>query len=139
MRRTVGLFIAATAAAMVSFNSAGDTFFAKLAGDNFVYYDDISCENAVEAPETGLSGCTVLFADDLEFQSLVQYAEDNPGAFDDATVALQNDITLTSDADWRAIDFDLNGKSIVDDVVNVHKDINSILIFVKFYTIQVVF
>ncbi|MBQ9431039.1 MAG: hypothetical protein IJU44_05760 [Kiritimatiellae bacterium] len=126
MRRTAGLFTAATAAAIVSFNAAADTFFAKLVGQNFVYYDDISCENAVEAPETGLGGCTVLFASDLEFQSLVQYAEDNPGAFDDVTVALQNDITLTADTDWSAIDFNMNGKAVTLQGydLKVHKPVN---------------
>ena len=83
--------------------------YAKLSGDTFAYYSDAECTQSIEAPVTGLAGVTVLFADDAEYQALVPHANELAAA---AAVALQNDVTLAADADWRVIDFDLNGKVI---------------------------
>ena len=101
--------VALVAAALFTGYAQADTY-AKLSGDTFAYYSDAECTQSIEAPATGLAGVTVLFADDAEYQALVPHANELAAA---AAVALQNDITLTADADWRAIDFDMNGKVIV--------------------------
>jgi hypothetical protein len=88
---------------------AGEALYAKLDGSTFFYYDDIACTNAVPAPETGLADVHVLFANDTEYQALLPFAEDIQRS---KGLLLQSDLTLTADADWRAIDFDMNGKTI---------------------------
>ncbi len=51
-----------------------------------------------------------LFANDAEFQALASHKAQLDASH--VQVLLQNDITLTADADWRAIDFDMNGKTV---------------------------
>lgn len=58
----------------------------------------------------GMDYMKALFADDAEFQALAQHADEM--AANHITVFLQDDITLTADADWRALDFDMNGKTV---------------------------
>ena len=58
----------------------------------------------------GMDYMKALFADDAEFQALAQHT--NEIAASHVTVFLQDDITLTADADWRAINFDMNGKTV---------------------------
>ena len=92
-----------------------DTVFAKLVDGTFTYYTNISCSaesQLAEAPATGIEDCVVLFANDAEYQALVPYTNELATAFGGVPY-LQDDVTLTADADWRAMDFNLNGKVIV--------------------------
>lgn len=89
--------------------------YAKLVEGSFHYYTNISCSTESElqsgdAPSS-VAGCIVLFANDAEYQALVPYTNELATALG-GTASLQNDITLTADTDWRAMDFNLNGKSI---------------------------
>ena len=59
----------------------------------------------------GIDYMKAFFANDAEFQALAQHADEIAARH--VTVFLQDDITLTADADWRALDFNLNGKTIV--------------------------
>ena len=89
-----------------------DTIFAKLVNGNFAYYTNSACtvEYQLETPpETGIAGCVVVFGSNAEYQSLVPYTNELATA---AGVFLQNNITLTADADWSAIDFNMNGKTV---------------------------
>ena len=89
---------------------------AKLVNGTFHYYADASCSPASELPPdaapSSIAGLRVFFANDDEYQALVPYTNELATALG-GTASLQNDITLTADTDWRAIDFDLNGKVIV--------------------------
>ena len=110
----MGLRIAAVAifaAGMVSDILADGTVYAKLSDGTFTYYEDVACEVPVEAPSTGIAGCVVLFADDAGYQALIPYTNELAMAVG-GVAHLQGDLTLTADADWRAMDFDLNGKVI---------------------------
>ena len=100
--------LAAVAFAAIAPGAASADTYAKLANGTFAYFSDAECTQSIEAPETGLAGAIVLFADDAEYQSLVPYASELAGA----TVALQNDVSLEADCDWRAFDFNINGKTI---------------------------
>ncbi len=103
--------VAAFAAMIMSNAHADDTVYAKLVDGTFAYYEDLECETPVETPETGIEGCVVLFANDAEYQALVPYTNELATAVG-GIAYLQNDLTLTGDTDWRAMDFDLNGKVI---------------------------
>ena len=89
---------------------------AKLVDGTFHFYNDISCSAASELPpaETpaSIAGCTVFFANDAEYQELVPYTNELKKAAGGVPY-LQQNLTLAADADWRAMDFNLNGKTIV--------------------------
>lgn len=98
-----------------AFYSTTAEVFAKLVNGAFHYYADATCapESELlpgEAPSS-IAGVKVVFANDAEYQALVPHAEELAMALG-GTAHLQNDITLTADADWRAMDFNLNGKVI---------------------------
>ena len=60
--------VAALLAVTVAFEaSADDRVYAKPVGDAFAFYGDEACTIAVDAPETGIADCVVLFADDAEY------------------------------------------------------------------------
>ena len=85
--------------------------YAKAVNGALAYFSDEDCTLPAEIPAEGLAACKkVLFADDAEFQTLVPFT--NEIAVAGVPVCLQSNVTLTADADWRAIDFDLNGKVI---------------------------
>ncbi len=81
-----------------------------IASDGWKFYDE-DLNPYVGEWTLGMEYMKVLFADNAEFQALAQHTDEIAAAH--ATVLLQDDITLTEDADWRAIDFDMNGKTIV--------------------------
>ena len=85
--------------------------FAKLVDGTFHYYTDSACTGEIppELMPQGIAGCTVLFGSDTEYQALVPYTNELATAF---SVVLQNNVSLTADADWRAFDFDMNGKTV---------------------------
>ena len=89
-------------------------FFAKLVDGAFHYYEDAACTSEVppQFVPQGIAGCVVLFGSDAEYQALVPYTNELKTAFGGVPY-LQNDLTLMADADWRAMDFNLNGKTIV--------------------------
>ncbi len=103
--------VAALVTVAVTLKAFADPVFAKPVGDNFAFYEDEACTIAVDAPETGIADCVVLFADDAEYQALIPHAAELATAFG-GMAYLQGDVTLTADTDWRAMDFNLNGKTI---------------------------
>ncbi len=110
MKRILGLqALAFCAIVALSARTATGTTYAKLSGGQFAYYSDIDCTTEVSAPETGIAGCVVLFGSDAEYQALVPYTNELATAF---SVVLQNNVSLTADADWRAFDFDMNEKTV---------------------------
>ena len=88
---------------------------AKLVNGTFHYYADASCSPASELPPdaapSSIAGLRVFFANDDEYQALVPYTNELATAFG-GVAYLQNDLTLTADTDWRAIDFGMNGKTV---------------------------
>lgn len=99
-----------------AFYSTTAEVFAKLVNGAFHYYADATCapESELlpgEAPSS-IAGVKVVFANDAEYQALVPHADELAIALG-GMAHLQNDITLTEDLDWRAMDFNLNGKTIV--------------------------
>ena len=94
-----------------------------VANDCWMYYDEDV--NPFSGEWTlGMDYMKALFANDAEFQALAQHKSELDAA--NVTVYLQNDITLTADADWSAIDFDMNGKSVTlrGYDLKVHKPVN---------------
>ena len=89
---------------------------AKLVNGTFHYYADATCSPASELPPdaapSSIAGLRVFFANDDEYQALVPYTNELATAYG-GVAYLQNDLTFTADADWRAMDFNLNGKTIV--------------------------
>ena len=89
---------------------------AKLVNGTFHYYADATCSPASELPPdaapSSIAGLRVFFANDDEYQALVPFTNELATAFG-GVAYLQNDLTFTADADWRAMDFNLNGKTIV--------------------------
>ena len=59
--------VAALVTVAVTLKAFADPVFAKPVGDNFAFYEDEACTIAVDAPETGIADCVVLFADDAEY------------------------------------------------------------------------
>ncbi len=88
---------------------------AKLVNGAFHFYKDATCSPESElSPEdspSGIAGCTVLFANDAEYQALVPFTNELATA-KGGVAQMQGDITLTDDTDWRAMDFDMNGKTV---------------------------
>ena len=99
---------------------------AKLVNGTFHYYADATCSPASELPPdaapSSIAGLRVFFANDDEYQALVPYTNELATAF----VVLQNDVTLTADADWSAFDFDMDGKvvTLLGYDLKVHKPVN---------------
>ena len=89
--------------------------YAKLVEDSFHYYNDVSCspESEVSSEDVpdSIAGCIVLFANDAEYQALVPYTNELATA-SGGMAYLQNNVTLTGDTDWSAMDFNLNGKVV---------------------------
>ncbi|MBQ2625709.1 MAG: C10 family peptidase [Kiritimatiellae bacterium] len=86
--------------------------YAKLVDGTFAYFGDEACMLSAETPAEGLAACKkVLFADDAEFRALVPFTNEIAAA--GVPVCLHSNVTLTADTDWRAFDFDLNGKVVV--------------------------
>ena len=98
-----------------AFYSTTAEVFAKFLNGAFHYYADAMCAPESELPPgeapSSIAGVKVVFANDAEYQALVPHAEELAIALG-GMAHLQNDITLTADADWRAMDFNLNGKVI---------------------------
>lgn len=105
MKRIVAVF--AAVAAFEAF-AAG---YAKLDAGAFKFYSDETCTTEVSGTLDG--DTSVMFASDAEFQALVAHKSEIAAA--GAKVVLQNDVKLTADADWRAFDFDINGKTVTLD------------------------
>lgn len=102
--------VAAVAVAAACAASAAN--YAKLdAGGTFKFYSDEACTTEVSG--TLGDDTSVMFSSDAEFQALVPYT--NVIAAAGAKVALQNDVKLTAAADWRAFDFNINGKTVTLD------------------------
>ena len=89
---------------------------AKLVNGTFHFYGDISCSSESELPPEdtpdSIAGYMVFFANDAEYQALVPYTNELKTAAGGVPY-LQDNVTLAADADWRAMDFNLNGKTIV--------------------------
>ena len=103
---------------------SASSLFAKLVDGTFHYYEDKSCTSELPpqlAPQS-IAGCVVLFGSDAEYQALVPYTNELATAF----VVLQNDVTLTADADWSAFDFNMDGKAVTlrGYDLKVHKPVN---------------
>ena len=101
------------------------SMFAKLVDGVFHYYEDKACTSELPpqlAPQS-IAGCVVLFGSDAEYQALVPYTNELTTAFG---VVLQNDVTLTADADWSVFDFDMDGKAVTlrGYDLKVHKPVN---------------
>ena len=87
--------------------------YAKLDGDGKwrFFNDEMIPLNEEEGEDNLEQGVKVLFSSDAELKTLAaQHGEEIAAA--GATYCLENDITLTADTDWRAFDFDMNGKTI---------------------------
>ena len=88
---------------------------AKLVGSTFVFYKDATCSPESElSPEdspSSIAGCTVLFANDAEYQALVPFTNELATA-KGGVAQMQGNITLTDDTDWRVMDFNMNGKTV---------------------------
>jgi hypothetical protein len=90
------------------------------ANDRWAYYDDEL--NPFDGEwKFGLKYMKAVFSSDAEFRALAQRTEEM--ASNHVAVLLQDDVTLTADADWRAIDFEMNGKTItlMGNTLTVHK------------------
>ena len=89
---------------------------AKLVNGTFHFYGDISCSSESELPPEdtpdSIAGYMVFFANDAEYQALVPYTNELKTAAGGVPY-LQDNVTLAADADWRAMDFNLNGRTIV--------------------------
>ena len=88
---------------------------AKLVEGSFRFYKDDTCLPASElrpqdAPAS-IAGIKVLFANDAEYQALVPFTNELATALG-GVAQLQADVTLTGDADWSAMDFNMNGKAV---------------------------
>ena len=121
-----GLVPVIAAVSLCVTQAKADTTFAKLVDGEFAYYTNSDCtvESQLETPpETGIAGCIVLFGSDAEYQALVPYTNELKTAFG---VVLQNNVTLTADADWSAFDFDMDGKAVTlcGYDLKVHKPVN---------------
>ena len=87
--------------------------YAKLDGDGKwrFFNDEMIPLNEEEGEDDLEPGVKVLFSSDAELKTLAsQHGEEIAAA--GATYCLENDITLTADTDWRAFDFDMNGKTV---------------------------
>ena len=90
------------------------TIFAKLEDGEFKYYTNSACtveSQLATPPETGIAGCKVLFGSDEEYQALVPYTNELATAMGGVPY-LQGHVTLTADADWSAMDFNMNNKTV---------------------------
>ena len=89
---------------------------AKLVDGTFHFYTNITCSPESELPPEdtpdSIAGYMVFFANDAEYQALVPYTNELKTAAG-GVPHLQDNVTLAADADWRAMDFNLNGKTIV--------------------------
>ena len=89
---------------------------AKLVDGTFHFYTNITCSTESELPPEdtpgSIAGYMVFFANDAEYQALVPYTNELKTAAGGVPY-LQDNVTLAADADWRAMDFNLNGKTIV--------------------------
>ena len=100
--------------ALCAATANADTIFAKLVADEFAYYTNSACtveSQLATPPETGIAGCKVLFANDAEYQALVPYTNELATAMGGVPY-LQGHVTLTADADWSAMDFNMNNKTV---------------------------
>ena len=105
---------AALAVALCAATANAETTFAKLVDGTFKYYTNSACtpESQLAAPPaTGIKGCKVLFGSDEEYQALVPYTNELATAMGGVPY-LQGNVTLTADADWRAMDFNMNNKTV---------------------------
>jgi len=90
--------------------------YAKLSGGTFKFYDDEACERANESQTAVDSDTIVFFASDAEFQALkADGVKAEVAKAKDGVPYLQNDIKLTANVDWRAFDFNINGKTVTLD------------------------
>ena len=102
---------------------------AKLVNGTFHYYADATCSPASELPPdaapSSIAGLRVFFANDDEYQALVPYTNELATAYG-GVAYLQNDVTLTADADWSAFDFNMDGKvvTLLGYDLKVHKPVN---------------
>ena len=105
---------AALAVALCAATANAETTFAKLVDGEFAYYTNSACtvESQLETPPAnGIKGCKVLFANDAEYQALVPYTNELATAMGGVPY-LQGHVTLTADADWSAMDFNMNNKTV---------------------------
>lgn len=103
----------AAAGAMTAFADEPETsqIYAKASGEELVYFSDEDCTTSVEAPARGVLACAkVFFADDTGFKTLAQYADDI--ATNNIPACLFDNVTLTTNCNWSAFDFNINGKTI---------------------------
>ena len=112
-----------TALAFLSNNGTGafkgpdSAFYAKMNGDGFTYYTAYG--ESIAAPETGITGLPLAFANDAEYQALVAAPSRVALA---SGVVLEHDVTLTADADWSKYDFDFDFNYVGHTVnLNGHK------------------
>lgn len=90
--------------------------YAKLSGGTFKFYDDEACTQA-NASQTAVDSDTIVFFEsDAEFQALkADGVKAEVAKAKDGVPYLQNDIVLTANVDWRAFDFNINGKTVTLD------------------------
>lgn len=75
------------------------------------FNDEMIPLNEDEGADTLANGVKVFFSSDAELRRLAaDYGDEIAAA--NATFCLEADITLTADTDWRAFDFDMNGKTV---------------------------
>ena len=121
---TISVTAAKPCSVTAKFISASD-IFVKLVDGTFHYYEDKACTSDLPSQfiPQGIAGCIVLFGSDAEYQALVPYTNELKTAFG---VLLQNNVTLTADADWSAFDFDMDGKvvTLCGYDLKVHKPVN---------------
>ena len=121
---TISVTAAKPCSVTAKFISASE-IFVKLVDGTFHYYEDKACTSDLPSqfvPQS-IAGCIVLFGSDAEYQALVPYTNELKTAFG---VLLQNNVTLTADADWSAFDFNMDGKAVTlcGYDLKVHKPVN---------------
>lgn len=111
---TISVSAAKPASVKAMFYAPSD-ICAKLVGSAFHFYKDETCSPESElAPAdapASIAGCKVLFANDAEYQALVPFTNELATA-QGGMAQMQGDITLDADADWRKMDFNMNGKTL---------------------------
>lgn len=111
---TISVSAAKPASVKAMFYAPSD-ICAKLVGSAFHFYKDETCSPESElAPAdapASIAGCKVLFANDAEYQALVPFTNELATA-QGGMAQMQGDITLDADADWREMDFNMNGKTV---------------------------
>ena len=86
------------------FATSEEACYAKPKNGSYVYYNQSMTE--VAAPAGGLDdSITLVFSTEAEYQALVTAPEDVARA---KGVALANDVVLTANTDWSALEFDMN-------------------------------